>query len=232
MLEVSGAAAPGKNMLVPLCWTSRKSTEGCEAPGGDRRQWLHKMSSAHQPQFRSCKPADLVWASSSSRAGENAFVLLLMDGTDLSPTWCCQGQVLIWPEVGDTVGFWNRTGSCSLDFRSPGHQAGAWQGSSRHGSLHRTSQSVVHGPENCTSPGEVLILPPPPQFLGCGAHLCAGHHGPWAALTSFFKMCLPRSPSHPPQTVSPPTQRPEVPPTPQTLGAWRATGSLWPKRVR
>ena len=127
-----------------------------------------------------------------------------MDGTDLSPAWCCQGQVLIWPEVRDTVGFWKRTGSCSLDFRSPGHQAGARQGGSRHGSLHRTSQSGVHGPEDCTSPGEVLILPPPPRFLGCGAHLCAGHHdGPWAALTSFFKMCRPRSPSHPPQTGSP-----------------------------
>ena len=66
MLEVSRAAAPGKNTLVPLFRTSRKSTEGCGALGGNRRQCLHKMSCSHQPELRSRQPADLVWGGSSS----------------------------------------------------------------------------------------------------------------------------------------------------------------------
>ena len=58
MLEVSRAAASGKNTLVPLFRTSRKSTEGCGALGGNRRQCLHKMSCSHQPELRS---GQLIW---------------------------------------------------------------------------------------------------------------------------------------------------------------------------
>ena len=64
-------------------------------------------------------------------------------------------------------------------------------------SLHRISQSMVHGPESCTSPGEVLVLPSSLQLLGCTAQFHPRHHDrSWAAMTSFFVTSLPRSPSH------------------------------------
>ena len=63
MLEVSRAAAPGKNLLVPLCWTARKSTEGCEAQegtgasGSTKRPAPTSLSSVHVNQLiRSGEP--------------------------------------------------------------------------------------------------------------------------------------------------------------------------------
>ena len=51
---------------------------------------------------------------SSSGAGESAFVLLLKGGMDLSPAWCCPGQVMTWPEVGHTEGFQRQVGGAGL----------------------------------------------------------------------------------------------------------------------